>query len=83
LHEMMWKNLVETEVTHGIKIRGVFIAFWIPKVTDTTSEYVMHTVFHDSSGYAKAPHCYVTHILPVLLSRYMLLSAATKHGKAV
>ena len=54
----------------------MLIACWIPKATDTNSEYVI-PLFHGSIGYANAPHCYVTLIFPALLGSCMLLSVAT------
>jgi len=34
------------------------IACWIPKATDTRSEYVI-LLLHRNRGYANAPDCYV------------------------
>jgi hypothetical protein len=41
------------------------IARWIPKVTNTHSEYVIF-IFHSNNGYADAPECHVVHTSPVL-----------------
>jgi len=51
---------------HVCKIRRLGIAFWIPKATNTCSEYVL--LFHCSNGCTNAHHCYVfTYI--ILLER--------------
>ena len=41
------------------------IACWIPKATDTNSEYVI-LLFHCNDGCTNAPQCYVMRTLPVL-----------------
>ena len=42
------------------------IACWIPKATNTHSEYVI-LLFHSKSGYTNAPECNIIRTLPVLL----------------
>jgi hypothetical protein len=42
------------------------IACWIPKATNTLSEYIILTAFPLQHGYAKAPQCYVIRTLTVL-----------------
>ena len=54
--EVMWKNIVELD-RRQMTIWRMRIACWIPKATDTHSEYVM--LFHCNSGYTNAPQCYV------------------------
>ena len=57
----LWDN-VENIVERGrtqITIWRFRVAFWIPKATDTLSEYVRLSVSHCNSGYANALHCYV------------------------
>jgi len=39
------------------------IACWIPKTTNTHSEYVTLTAFHGYCGYANVPRCYVMRIV--------------------
>jgi hypothetical protein len=43
------------------------IACWMPKVTDTHTEYVLF--FHYNNGYANAPQCYVIRTLTVFFFR--------------
>jgi len=41
------------------------IVCWIPKATNTHSEYVLvKLLFHCNSGFMNAPHCYVIRTLP-------------------
>ena len=46
-------------------IKRMRFVCWITKATDTHSEYVI-LLFHNNSGYANVPQCYVTRTLPVL-----------------
>ena len=46
-------------------IRHASVASWVPKATDTRSEYVILIVFHCNNGYTNAPQCYVIRTLPV------------------
>jgi hypothetical protein len=52
------------EATEHNITRSTRFAWWIAKVTNTHSEYVI--LFHGSSGYANAHHCYVIPTLTVL-----------------
>jgi len=59
VYEIMWKNVVVGQARDGnIKWR-MRIACWIPKATDTDSEYIMHIDFPCNSGYTNVPQCYV------------------------
>ena len=50
----MWKNTVERcRLQMAIRRKG--IACWIPKATDTQSEYGTFLVFHGNKAYANAP----------------------------
>ena len=60
--EIMWKNPDRQQM----KIWRMRILCWIPKVTNTHSEYVILIVFHCKNGCTNAPQCYVTGTLPVL-----------------
>jgi hypothetical protein len=51
-YETMWKNTVQLDGPHMTK-RRMRIACWIPKATNTHSEYVILTVRKN------APHCHV------------------------
>jgi hypothetical protein len=44
IHDIMWKNIVERGSPH-MTIRRMRIALWIPKATDTHTEYVIVIVF--------------------------------------
>jgi hypothetical protein len=69
----MWKNLVQPDMPQ----MAVLIACWIPKATDTHSEYVIFIVFSGNSGYANAPHYYVyTCISSLLISQLLHLKFA-------
>jgi hypothetical protein len=48
-------------------IQIMLFAYWIPKPTDTHSEYFIPIAFHDNNSYANAPQCYVIRTLSVLL----------------
>jgi hypothetical protein len=63
----MWKNTVEPNGPQ-MKLRRMRIAWWIPKATNTISEYVILIDFPLNSVFTNAPQCYVerTCILPVL-----------------
>jgi hypothetical protein len=75
-------------MTHTIQydayntVRRIRIACWIPKATDTHSEYVT-LLLHRNSGSADAPRCYVIRTLPILSIGHLLLvldcSVSTVH----
>ena len=54
--EVMWENIVEAD-RRQMTIWRIRITYWIPKATDTHSEYVM--LFHRNTGYANALQRYV------------------------
>jgi len=45
VYEIMWKNMVEPDITDGNIIRRMCFACWITKVTDTHSEYIILFAF--------------------------------------
>jgi len=53
----MWKNIIQRGRPQ-ITLRRMRIARWIPKATNTHSEYVMF-LFHYNNGYINAPQCYM------------------------
>jgi hypothetical protein len=59
------------QATDDNTIRRMRFAFWITKAADTHLEYVI-LLFHGNSGYANAPHFYITflHTLPTLFGEY-------------
>jgi hypothetical protein len=44
------------------------IACWIPKATDTHSEYEYLLLFHCKNGYMNVPQCYVKHTFSFFLT---------------
>ena len=42
------------------------IACWVPKASNTHSEYVIFTALHSNNGCKKVSQCYVVRTLPVL-----------------
>ena len=56
----MWKNMVQPDRPQ-MTIWSKRFAFWIPKSTDTHSQYIILTVFffYGNTGYANAPKNYV------------------------
>ena len=45
--------------------RHMRVASWVPKATDTHSEYVILIAFHCNKGYKNASQCYVIRTLSV------------------
>ena len=69
VYEILWNNY-GTDI-HSIddnRIRRRRIACWITKATNTHSEYVILTVLHGNSGYAKAAEYYVYTCTAVLFA---------------
>jgi hypothetical protein len=67
IYEIMWKNTVEPGRPQ-MAIWCMPIAGWIPKATNTHSEYKKKILlFHCKNGCMKAPQCYVAHQMLVLL----------------
>ena len=52
----MWKNLVDSDSHRGQYNTRMGLTCWIPKATNTISEYVT-LLCHGNNGSAKAPHC--------------------------
>jgi hypothetical protein len=65
-NEIMWKIVVERGRPQ-MTIWRMLIDCWIPKATNTHSEYVTHCFIHCNSGCSNAPHCYVISTFPFLL----------------
>jgi hypothetical protein len=56
------------------------IACWIPKATNTHSEYVILTLlFHHNNGCPNAPQCYVIRAVPVFLAIYIYYCTNSQH----
>ena len=69
LYEIMWRNITQPGRPQTT-IWCMRIACWIPKATNTHSDYVTLT-----SGYTNAPQCYVIRTLSVLLKCKLLPSS--------
>jgi hypothetical protein len=57
VYEITWRNVVDP-YRPRMTIWRMRIACWIPKVTNTHSEYVI-LLFHRNSGYANGPELYI------------------------
>ena len=55
---VMWKNSVDPGRPQ-MTIWRMRIACWIPKATNTLSEYIIRIAFHCSNGCTNMPHCHV------------------------
>jgi hypothetical protein len=65
VYEIMWKNMVEPGRPR-VAIWRMLIACWIPKATNKLR--ICNTYcFSTTPGFTKAPYCYVTRTMPVLL----------------
>jgi len=69
IYEIIWKNMVQPNRTQ-MNIWGMHIARWIPKTTNTHSEYVI-LLFHYNNGSTSAPHCSVIRTLLVLFKNVL------------
>ena len=69
IHKIKWKNIVKPE-RPLMTVWHMCIAFWIPKATNTHSEYLIFIAFPCNNGCTNMPHYYIIHTLPVLLSFY-------------
>jgi len=63
----MWKNFVEPGRPQ-MTIWRMRIVRWIPKATNTHSEYAILIGFPPQNGCTTAPKCYIACTLPVLNS---------------
>ena len=69
----LWDNIekycrARQTTDDNIKQRMRF-ACWIPKATDTHSEYVILIAFHGNSRCANVPHCHYTYITSLVINR--------------
>ena len=75
----MWEYIVQPEMPQ-MTVQRMRISCRVPKATDTQSEYVISIFFfHNKNGCTKAPHCYITCTLPVLL--VLVTGTAFQEGK--
>ena len=79
VYEILWKNVVELD-SPQMTIRPVRIVFWIPKATNTHSEYVilialpLQQVLHERASLLR----YSLSTLPALLSAHEAATASLK-----
>ena len=66
----MWKNTAGSGGPQMI-IWRMCMACWVTKATNTHSEYVILTVFHDKNGCMNGPEYYIIRALSVLLSSWV------------
>jgi hypothetical protein len=70
VYERMWKEILEPDRPQTT-IWHLHIACWIPKGTNTESEYVMLIVFYCNNGCTNASQCYVVlHYLSCMFIRF-------------
>jgi len=65
IYEIMWKNIVEQDMPQ-MTIWRMLIACWIPKATNTHSDYVVFIAFPLHQWFTNAPQSYVICTLPAL-----------------
>jgi len=65
VYEIMLKHTVE-RIRSQMTTWCIHITCWIPRDTNTHSQYVILIAFHSNNGCTNAPHCYVIRTLPIL-----------------
>jgi hypothetical protein len=78
VNEIMWKNTVELDRPQ-MTIWCMRNSCWIPKATNTHSEYTTLIAFPLHNGHTNAPQSYVIRTLPVLLSKHNILMATASY----
>jgi len=71
----MWKNTVETD-SPQMKIWRMRVACWIPKATNTHSEYVILVAFPLQRWFTNAAQCYLIRPLPVSFTNNQITQPA-------
>jgi hypothetical protein len=69
IYQIMWKNTADPDIIL-MTIRRMRIECWIPKVTNTHSEYVIHFAVPLQRWLHERTQCYVIRTLPALLCLY-------------
>ena len=72
--EIMWKNNILERGRPQVTIRHMRILCWIPKATDTHSEYAIFIAYTLQQWLPQTSQCYVILTLPVLLLLLLLPS---------
>jgi len=65
VYEIMWNNVLVWDRPQ-MTIWRMRVGCWIPKATNTHSEYDILLLFHYDNGCTNAPEAYVKRTLPVL-----------------
>ena len=60
-------HVIEPDRPHDNITGRMRFTSWIPKATNTHSEYIILIAFHGNNGYANEPQCNVIRILSVFL----------------
>jgi hypothetical protein len=71
LRDNVEKYVRARQATDDNIIRCIRFSWWLTKATGTHSEYVILIAFHDTSGYANAPKCYVYTYIACHITFYM------------
>ena len=66
-----------------IKTRSIRTVCWIPKATDTHSEYVILIAFHCYSGCTNASQCFITCTLSALFTLIVFMARLTPAGQGL
>jgi hypothetical protein len=66
INDVMWKDILDQSRLH-MTVRGMRIVFWIPKATNTHSEYVILIVFPLLLWLGDVPQCYVVCTLSTVI----------------
>ena len=76
----LWDNVEKyvgaRQATDDNTIWRIVFVCWIPKATNTHSEYVILTAFQGNNSYANAPQYYVLRTFPLLLSFWAMILCA-------
>jgi hypothetical protein len=70
VYAITWKNILDPGRPQ-MTIRHMRSACWIPKATNTHSEYVILLLSYGNNGCANAPQCYIIYTLPVFIKCYV------------
>jgi len=60
IYGIMWKNVVQPEKPQ-MTVWPMSISRWVPKTTNTQSQYLICVAFLLNDGYMNVPQCYFIH----------------------
>ena len=72
VNEIMWKNIAE-RCSPQMIIWPMLIACWVPKATNTHSQYVILIALPLHVGCTKAPQCYIARTVSVFICTQVYL----------